>query len=92
MTFENLYLGLGILFILIVVVPQIHYWMKGMTKINLTILVGERETGEWDIVEISYWMFLYKVINRFPSMSFKSEEEALDYAQAWIEAEFGDRG
>lgn len=90
MTFENLYLGLGVLFILIVVIPQIHYWMKGVTNIKFKILVGERESGEWDIVEISYWVFLYKVVNQFPSLSFNSEEEALDYAQKWIEAEFGE--
>lgn len=90
MTFENLYLGLGVLFILIVVIPQIHSWMKGVTNIKFKILVGERESGEWDIVEISYWMFLYKVVNQFPDISFNSEEEALDYAQKWIETEFGE--
>lgn len=64
--------------------------MKSMTSINFKILVGERESGEWDIVEISYWVFLYKVVNQFPGISFKSEEDALDYAQKWIETEFGE--
>lgn len=64
--------------------------MKGVTNIKFKILVGERESGEWGIVEISYWVFLYKVVNQFPSLSFNSEEEALDYAQKWIEAEFGE--